>query len=100
MTAVPQYVEGHNLLLGKSVLITAAAGAGIGFATAKRAVEEGARAVIISDIHAARLERAVESLIGLNRDIKIEGYICDVTSEKSVQALVQTAESNMSGVDI
>ena len=60
MTAVPQYVEGHNLLLGKSVLITAAAGAGIGFATAKRAVEEGARAIIISDIHAARLERAVE----------------------------------------
>ena len=100
MTAVPEYVEGHDLLLGKSVLITAAAGAGIGFATAKRAVEEGARAVIISDIHAARLERAVESLIGLNRDTKIEGYICDVTSEKSVQALVQTAESSMSGVDV
>jgi len=100
MTAVPEYVEGHNLLLGKSVLITAAAGAGIGFATAKRAVEEGARAVIISDIHAARLERAVESLIGLNRDTKIEGYICDVTSEESVQALVQTAESSMSGVDV
>ena len=100
MTAVPDYVEGHNLLLGKSVLITAAAGAGIGFATAKRAVEEGARAIIISDVHAARLEAAVESLISLNKDTKIEGHICDVTSEKSVQELVQTAESSLSGVDV
>ena len=100
MTAVPDYVEGHNLLLGKSVLITAAAGAGIGFATAKRAVEEGARAIIISDVHAARLESAVESLIGLNKDTKIEGHICDVTSEKSVQEFVQTAEASLSGVDV
>ena len=100
MTFVPEYVEGHNLLLGKSVLITAAAGAGIGFATAKRAVEEGARAIIISDIHAARLERAVESLIDLKKDTKIEGYICDVTSEKSVQDLVKTAEASLSGVDV
>ena len=38
----PPYVEGHNLLAGKSVLITAAAGAGIGFAAATRAAEEGA----------------------------------------------------------
>ena len=100
MTSVPEYVEGHNLLLGKSVLITAAAGAGIGFATAKRAVEEGARAIIISDIHAARLERSVESLIGLKKDTKIEGHICDVTSEKSVQDLVKTAEASLSGVDV
>ncbi|MBA5844988.1 short chain dehydrogenase, partial [Escherichia coli] len=28
----PAYVPGHQLLAGKSVLITAAAGAGIGFA--------------------------------------------------------------------
>ena len=32
---VPPYVEGHGLLKGKSVLITAAAGVGIGFAAAK-----------------------------------------------------------------
>ena len=39
---IPAYVDGHNLLAGKSVLITAAAGAGIGFSAATRAVEEGA----------------------------------------------------------
>ncbi len=100
MAVVPEYVEGHNLLQDKSVLITAAAGAGIGFATAKRAVEEGARALMISDIHATRLDMAVESLTSLKGDTKIEGYICDVTSEESVQELIQTAESHFSGVDV
>ena len=38
-TPPPPYVPGHNLLAGKSVLITAAAGAGIGFAAATRAAE-------------------------------------------------------------
>ena len=36
----PDYVPGHGLLRGKSVLVTAAAGAGIGFAVAKRAAED------------------------------------------------------------
>ena len=36
---------GHGLLAGKTVLVTAAAGTGIGFATAKRCVEEGAGVV-------------------------------------------------------
>ena len=50
----PSYPEGRNLLAGKTVLVTAAAGTGIGFATAKRCVEEGAR-VAITDIHERRL---------------------------------------------
>ena len=36
------YVAPHGLLAGKTVVVTAAAGTGIGFATAKRCVEEGA----------------------------------------------------------
>ena len=38
----PRYVEGNHLLEGKTVLVTAAAGTGIGFATAGRCAEEGA----------------------------------------------------------
>ena len=63
---IPDYVEGHNLLAGKSVLITAAAGAGIGFSAAKRAVEEGARAVVISDVHEGRLNQAKDTLAELS----------------------------------
>src|SRR2546427_10478806 len=61
MTNVPSYPTSHGLLDGKSVVITAAAGAGIGFATAKRCVEEGAR-VAIGDIHERRLAEAAEQL--------------------------------------
>ena len=43
------------------MLVTAAAGTGIGFATAKRCVEEGAR-VAITDIHARRLAESASEL--------------------------------------
>ncbi len=48
------YPEPKGLLKGKTVLVTAAAGTGIGFATAKRAAEEGAQ-LFVSDLHERRL---------------------------------------------
>ena len=53
----PPCPPGRNLLAGKTVLITAAAGTGIGFATAKRCAEEGA-AVMISDIQGPLMSRS------------------------------------------
>ncbi len=97
---IPEYVAGHQLLAGKSVLITAAAGAGIGFAAAKRALEEGCRALMISDIHAKRLE---ESVMALRRDHGVEhvwGRLCNVAVEEEVQALVAEAEEKLGGVDV
>ena len=97
---MPEYVPGHQLLAGKSVLITAAAGAGIGFAAAKRALEEGCRALMISDIHAKRLE---ESVMALRRDHGVEhvwGHLCNVAVEEEVQALVAAAEAQLGGVDV
>jgi 3-oxoacyl-[acyl-carrier protein] reductase len=57
----PDYPPGRGLLEGKTVLVTAAAGTGIGFATAKRCVEEGAQ-VAITDIHERRLRESAEQL--------------------------------------
>jgi len=96
----PPYVAGHNLLSGKSVLITAAAGAGIGFAAATRAAEEGARAVMISDIHDGRLQKAVDALRESTGLEAVYGKLANVTVEDEVQALVDEAEEKMSGVDI
>jgi len=96
----PPYVEGHNLLAGKSVLITAAAGAGIGFAAATRAAEEGARAVMISDIHEGRLEKAVQALRKQTGLEQVFGRLANVTQESDVQALVDDAESRLGGVDV
>ena len=99
-SAVPPYVPPHGLLAGRSVLVTAAAGGGIGLATARRALEEGARALVISDIHARRLE---ESLAALRRDFPdraVDARLANVTVEADVQSLVEFAESATGGVDV
>jgi 3-oxoacyl-[acyl-carrier protein] reductase len=96
----PEYVSGHGLLKGKSVLITAAAGAGIGFAAAKKSAEEGCRAIVISDIHEGRLQASVEKLkqeAGLQN---VWGKVCNVVVEEEVQALINFAEEKLNGVDV
>jgi 3-oxoacyl-[acyl-carrier protein] reductase len=94
----PPYPAPKNLLVGKTVLVTAAAGTGIGFATARRCLEEGAR-VFVSDIHARRLEEAVERLRALNPE-GVEAKVCDVTREPDVRALVSTAIAALGRVDV
>ena len=96
----PPYVEGHNLLAGKSVLITAAAGAGIGFAAALKAGQEGARGIVISDIHEGRLAKAVDTLKSETGLDSVHGQLANVTDEADVQALVDTAENLLGGVDV
>lgn len=100
MKPAPHYVPPHDLLKGKSVLVTAAAGAGIGFAVAKRAAEEGCRALFISDVHERRLQEAVEAI---QRDTGLQavfGLLCDVSQEAQVQALVDAAHERMGGIDV
>ena len=100
MSLNPQYVAGHGLLKGRSVLITAAAGAGIGFSAARRCAEEGCRALMISDIHPRRLEEAVAKLKEETGLVEIHGQLCNVTNEAEVQALVAAAEQQLGGVDV
>ena len=102
MTATknPQYVQGHGLLKGKSVLITASAGAGIGFSAATRAVEEGCRAIVLSDVHERRLAESVEKLKAETGLQEVYGKLCNVTVEEEVQALVDYAEEVLGGVDV
>ncbi len=90
--ALPPEVGGHGLLEGKGVLVTAAAGTGIGFATARRCVEEGAR-VVVSDAHERRCAEAAETL-------GVQGIPCDVTDEAAVTALVDGAAASLGGIDV
>ena len=100
MSLSPRYVEGHELLAGKSVLITAAAGAGIGFAAARKCVEEGCRAIFVSDIHEGRTAQAVEALKALGGTQLVFGRVANVTVEEQVQALIDEAETRLGGVDV
>ncbi len=92
MTRTPEYPESHQLLAGRRVLVTAAAGTGIGFATAKRCVEEGA-SVVLSDAHPRRVVEAAEAL-------GVPGVVCDVTDEGQVQALFASAVDALGGLDV
>jgi 3-oxoacyl-[acyl-carrier protein] reductase len=88
MTTLPPYPTSHGLLVGKTVLVTAAAGTGIGFATAKRCAEEGA-VVAITDRHPRRLAECAAQLA----DVMGQGPVsltCDVTVETDVQRMFDT----------
>ncbi len=98
LQARPEYVPGHGLLAGKTVLVTAAAGTGIGYSTAKRCLEEGA-AVVISDAHERRLGEAAERLCEVNGDRPL-ALTCDVTDEDQVQALFEQAARRHGRVDV
>ncbi len=98
--ATPPYVPAHGLLKGKRVLITAAAGGGIGFATARRVLEEGASALVIADIHPRRLEEAATALRADFGDREIFSQLANVTNEAEVQALVDFAEAKTGGIDV
>ena len=100
MKPAPDYVPAHGLLRGKSVLVTAAAGAGIGFAIAKRAAEEGCRALFISDVHERRLSEAVEAIQRETGLTKVYSQLCDVSQESQVQSLVDAAEAQLGGIDV
>ncbi len=100
MKPAPDYVPAHGLLRDKSVLVTAAAGAGIGFAVAKRAAEEGCRALFISDVHERRLNEAVEAIRQATGLQAVHGQLCDVSQEDQVQSLIDAAHAQMGGIDV
>jgi 3-oxoacyl-[acyl-carrier protein] reductase len=98
LNTAPPYPEGHALLAGKVVVVTASAGAGIGQATARRCLEEGAR-VVISDTHERRLAETLESLAAEHADA-VTALPCDVTDEQQVQRLIDTAVTTFGRLDV
>ncbi|MBO9723858.1 MAG: SDR family oxidoreductase [Novosphingobium sp.] len=96
---VPAYPTPLGLLKDRSVVVTAAAGTGIGFAVAKRAAEEGAR-LLISDFHERRLGEAADRIATEVGCARPETFVCDVTFEDQVQALRDAALARLGGVDV
>ncbi|MFJ5306010.1 SDR family oxidoreductase [Streptomyces sp. NPDC088350] len=101
MTGVesPAYVPGHGLLKGRTAVVTAAAGAGIGGATARRFLQEGAR-VLISDAHTRRLKEYEAELAGEFGAESVAALPCDVTDEAQVQALFDAAVAAHGRLDV
>ena len=89
----------HGLLRDRTVVITAAAGTGIGGATARRCLEEGAR-VVVSDAHERRLASVRAELAAAHGEDRVAALPCDVTSEEQVQALYALAVERYGRVDV
>ena len=98
MNVAPPYPAGRSLLAGKTVLVTAAAGTGIGASTARRCAEEGAR-VAIADIHARRLGEAADALEAAT-GARPPTFLCDVTDEAQVQAMIDGAVEAFGHLDV
>lgn len=98
-TPPPPYPRAHGLLEGRTVLVTAAAGTGIGFSTAKRCAEEGAKAVVISDIHERRLAEAADA-IEKDTGLRPKTILCNVAKEDEVQRMFDFAVAEMGHVDV
>jgi 3-oxoacyl-[acyl-carrier protein] reductase len=95
---LPTPPAGRELLAGKVVLVTAAAGTGIGNATARRCLEEGA-VVVLSDAHERRLGEAADELAEIAGERPV-ALVCDVTVEEQVQAMVDGAVAAHGRIDV
>ena len=83
-------------LQGKTAIITGAAG-GIGMATARKFMREGA-AIVVADHHPERVEEAVAALT--TGDAKVLGVCTDVTDRASVEAMVGRTIDAFGRVDV
>lgn len=96
---IPAYPEPRGLLKGKTVVVTAAAGTGIGFSAAKRAAEEGAT-LLISDFHERRLGEAADRIAAEVGGPRPATFVCDVTDQTQVDALHAAALAELGHVDV
>jgi len=97
----PPPPAGHGLLDGNVVLVTAAAGTGIGSATARRCLEEGA-SVVLSDSHERRLAETAQHLVDEvagGDGTRVQALVCDVRDEAQVGALYDGALERFGRLD-
>ena len=85
-------------LEGKNAWITGAS-YGIGFNIAKAFVKAGVKNIVFNDINEAALQRGLDNYkeAGITN---VKGYVCDVTDEKGVKALVDTIHKEVGQIDI
>jgi rhamnulose-1-phosphate aldolase/alcohol dehydrogenase len=85
-------------LEGRIALVTGGAG-GIGGATARRLLAEGA-CVVVTDVDPAALDEAAAALSKEHGKDRVRAFRCDVTDEASVRASYAHAVREFGGLDV
>ena len=83
-------------LTGKIALVTGAA-YGIGFAIASAMAEAGAQ-IVFNDLNQELVDKGIAAYT--EKGINAKGYVCDVTDENAVNAMIKTIETEVGIVDI
>ncbi|MGW8380145.1 SDR family oxidoreductase [Streptomyces sp. ODS28] len=96
----PDPVPPHGLLAGRAVVVTAAAGSGIGGATARRVLAEGAAGCVLGDTHERRLAETHKELAGEFGEERVASLRCDVTAEEEVRALLALCTERYGRLDV
>lgn len=99
LAQAPEEIPGHGLLADRKVVVTAAAGTGIGYASARRALLEGAD-VLISDWHERRLGETADRLRADFPEAQVHALACDVSDTGQVDALIAGAAEKLGGIDV
>lgn len=89
-------LAGFSPIKGKIALITGAS-YGIGFAIAKSYAEAGAT-IVFNDINQDLVNKGIEAYREVG--IQAHGYVCDVTDEDGIQAMVKQIEQEVGVIDI
>ncbi len=84
-------------LKDRVIVLTGAAGAGIGQTSARKFAEEGAK-IVLSDTHEKRTVAAAEAI---EKDFGVEaiGVLCDVRENDQVEALMRKAVERFGRID-
>jgi len=85
--------------LKDGVAIITGSATGMGYAMGKKAKELGMN-VVLSDVRQEPLSKAIRTLRMEKGNGRVEGFICDVTSEESLQALLKSTTTAFPGKSI
>lgn len=84
---------------GRLALVTAAAGAGIGQAVARRLAAGGAR-VVVTDIHERRCREVAAAIQADHPETAVVGYVMDVSARSRVDEVVAEVSDTLGPIQI
>ena len=86
-------------LTGKVVLVTAAAGLGLGQAIARRFAAAGAT-VVVTDIHAGRTSKVAQAIAADHPDVTVVGYQLDVGDRSGIERVIRQISQDVGPIQV